>query len=93
MSKIFVGFVKVKEVTGGAETWEYTQISFKADDLEKMAKYQNSAGFINLKLNRSKKGGEYLEIDTWGLEQDVPEIAQTPPAMHKEPVADEQFHF
>lgn len=84
MSKVFVGFVKVKEVQGQNGAWEYTQISFKDDDLQKLAQYKNDAGYVNLKLNRSQKGSEYLEIDTYGLNQQPatpqPQAAQaTPP--------------
>ena len=77
--KIFVGWVKVKDVEANGKTWQYTQISFKAEDLEKMAQYKNDAGYINLKLNRSQKGQEYLEIDTFGVNMQQP-AAQQPAA-------------
>jgi len=63
--KIFVGGVKVREMNGKNGPWQTTRISFKLDDLNLMAQHVNSAGFVNLNLNRSKKGSEYLEIDTW----------------------------
>ena len=89
MSKIFVGFVKVKEVQGQNGAWEYTQISFKDEDLEKLAQYKNDAGYVNLKLNRSQKGNEYLEIDTYGLNNNpCPEPQQAPdkPAFEPPPM-------
>ncbi len=86
MSKIFVGWVKVKEVQGQNGAWEYTQISFKDEDLEKLAQYKNDAGYVNLKLNRSQKGSEYLEIDTYGLNNNpCPEPQQQQPAPQQAP--------
>ena len=93
MSKIFVGFVKVKEVQGKNGAWDYTQISFKDEDLAKLAQYKNDAGYVNLKLNRSQKGSEYLEIDTYGLNNNpVPQQTQqqAPPAPAFEPPAMDQ---
>jgi len=75
--KIFVGWVKVKDVEANGKSWQYTQISFKAEDLEKMAQYKNDAGYINLKLNRSQKGSEYLEIDTFGVNMQQPAAPQS----------------
>jgi hypothetical protein len=68
-NKEFVGFVKVKTANGQNGSWEYTQISFKQEDLDKMKSFMNDKGYVNLKLNRSQKGSEYLEIDTYGLNQ------------------------
>ena len=84
MSKEFVGFVKVKEVNGQNGAWQYTQISFKDEDLQKLAQFKNDAGYVNLKLNRSQKGSEYLEIDTYGLNNN-PVQQQAPPAPAFEP--------
>ena len=80
-NKEFVGWVAVKEVEANGSKWEYTQISFKLDDLEKMKNFTNEKGYINLKLNRSQKGKEYLEIDTFGLnQQQAPAAAPQPQA-------------
>ena len=84
--KEFVGWVAVKDVEHNGNSWQYTQISFKLDDLEKMKGFVNDKGYINLKLNRSQKGKEYLEIDTFGLNQQqaptqaapAPQPAQVP---------------
>jgi len=81
MSKEFVGNVKVKDMTGPTGAWQYTQISFKTEDLEKMKGFMNDKGYVNLKLNRSQKGSEYLEIDTYGLNNNpCPEPQQAQPA-------------
>ena len=87
MEKIFVGWVKVKDVEANGKSWQYTQISFKAEDLEKMAQYKNDAGYINLKLNRSQAGKEYLEIDVFGVNQQQPQAA--PPQAVAPPVMPE----
>lgn len=77
MNKIFVGNIKVREMTGKNGPWETTRISFKLDDLNLMGQHVNSAGFINLNLNRSKKGSEYLEIDQWQPNQEqAPKVQQ-----------------
>ncbi len=73
-NKEFVGWVAVKDVEGrnGNPNWQYTQISFKHDDFDKMKNFINDKGYVNLKLNRSQKGKEYLEIDTFGLNKTSP---------------------
>ena len=83
--KIFVGWVKVKDVEANGKSWQYTQISFKAEDLEKMAQYKNDAGYINLKLNRSQKGSEYLEIDTFGVNAQQPTQQPAAPQSYTAP--------
>ncbi len=103
-NKEFIGWVSVKDVEGrnGNADWQYTQVSFKIDDLEKMKNFVNDKGYINLKLNRSQKGKEYLEIDTFGLNKhkdsmppipDGPEqpqmAAPMPPAMPDFPDTDD----
>ncbi len=88
-NKIFVGFVKVKEVQGQNGAWKYTQISFKPEHLELMGNYMNEKGYVNLKLNRSQKGKEYLEIDTYGLNTNpVPQQPQQPAAFEPPPMPD-----
>jgi hypothetical protein len=78
-NKEFIGWVAVKEANHNGQTWQYTQISFKLEDLEKMKGFMNEKGYVNLKLNRSQKGKEYLEIDTYGLNQNpMPPIEQGP---------------
>ena len=63
--KIFVGRVTAEDMQGSNGPWIKTKISFNADDLAKLAAYQNEKGYVNLNFNRSKKGSEYMEIDTW----------------------------
>ena len=97
-NKEFIGWVSVKDVEHNGNSWQYTQISFKVDDLEKMKGFVNDKGYINLKLNRSQKGKEYLEIDTFGIQQqqqtqEAPTFeppADTPPAQpHNPPLAED----
>jgi len=65
MSKIFVGRVTVEEMTSANGPWTKTRISFNREDLDKLALHMNEKGYVNLNFNRSKKGNEYCEIDTW----------------------------
>jgi len=89
MNKEFVGFVKVKEMNGPNGAWQYTQISFKDEDLQKLAQFKNAAGYVNLKLNRSQKGSEYLEIDTYGLNNNPsPQQQPAAPAFEPPPMPD-----
>ena len=78
-NKEFIGWVSVKDVEHNGNSWQYTQISFKLEDLEKMKGFSNDKGYINLKLNRSQKGKEYLEIDTFGIQpQNAPQEQPAP---------------
>jgi len=63
--KIFVGRVTAEDMQGSNGPWIKTKISFNAEDLAKLAAHQNEKGYVNLNFNRSKKGSEYMEIDTW----------------------------
>jgi hypothetical protein len=82
--KIFVGRVTAEDMSGSNGPWVKTKISFNAEDLAKLAQYQNEKGYVNLNFNRSQKGSEYMEIDTWQPTQQaapVQQQAQTPPVM------------
>ena len=63
--KIFVGRIKAEEMNGSNGPWVKTSISFNQEDLDKLKSYMNQAGYVNLNLNRSKKGSEYMEINTY----------------------------
>ena len=76
MSKIFVGRVTSEEMTSANGPWTKTKISFNQDDLAKLQEHMNAKGYVNLNFNRSKKGSEYIEIDTW---QPTQQPAPTPP--------------
>ncbi len=78
MSKIFVGRVTSEEMTSANGPWTKTKISFNQDDLAKLQEHMNAKGYVNLNFNRSKKGSEYIEIDTW---QPTQQPAPTPPVM------------
>ena len=64
-NKIFVGRVKTEEKNGVNGPWTKTSISFNKDDLAKLQEHMNEAGYVNLDFNRSKKGNEYIEINTY----------------------------
>ena len=96
--KIFVGRVTAEDMQGSNGPWIKTKISFNADDLAKLAAYQNEKGYVNLNFNRSKKGSEYMEIDTWQPTQQpqaAPQFQQpvsqgVPPVM---PITDADIAF
>tara|TARA_R100000808_G_C2087885_1_gene109366 strand:- start:43 stop:432 length:390 start_codon:yes stop_codon:yes gene_type:complete len=64
-NKIFVGRVKTEEKTGVNGPWTKTSISFNQSDLDLLRSHMNQAGYVNLDFNRSKKGNEYIEINTY----------------------------
>ena len=63
--KIFVGYVKTEEKQGQHGPWTSTRLSFTRDHLKLLESHLNENGYVNLKFNRSQKGNEYMEIDTW----------------------------
>lgn len=73
--KIFVGRVTSEEMNSANGPWTKTKISFNQDDMAKLQCYMNAKGYVNLNFNRSKKGSEYIEIDTW---QPTQQPAPTP---------------
>ena len=79
--KIFVGRVTAEDMNGSNGPWVKTKISFNAEDLAKLAQYQNEKGYVNLNFNRSQKGSEYMEIDLW---QPTQQAAATP--QYQQPV-------
>ena len=85
-NKIFVGRVKTEEKNGINGPWTKTSISFNKDDLAKLQEHMNEAGYVNLDFNRSKKGNEYIEINTYKPQQSY----QAPPVQN---VAPSMPHF
>ncbi len=85
MDKIFVGRVTSEEMTSANGPWTKTKISFNVEDMTKLKDHMNEKGYVNLNFNRSKKGNEYIEIDTWQPtqqpEQAAPPQAVAPPEM------------
>jgi len=79
--KIFVGRVTAEEMNSTNGPWTKTKISFNQEDLDKLKQYQNEKGYVNLNFNRSKKGNEYIEIDTWQPTQQpaAPQSYTAPP--------------
>ena len=76
MDKIFVGRVTSEEMTSANGPWTKTKISFNVEDMTKLKDHMNEKGYVNLNFNRSKKGNEYIEIDTWQpTQQHQPEAA------------------
>ena len=65
MNKIFVGRVTTEEMTSASGPWTKTKISFNVEDMTKLKDHMNEKGYVNLNFNRSKKGNEYTELDTW----------------------------
>ena len=87
MDKIFVGRVTAEEMNSTNGPWTKTKISFNQEDLDKLKQYQNEKGFVNLNFNRSKKGNEYIEIDTWQPTQQpaAPQSYTAPPEIAPAP--------
>ena len=84
MDKIFVGRVTSEEMTSANGPWTKTKISFNVEDMTKLKDHMNEKGYVNLNFNRSKKGNEYIEIDTWQPTQQpeaAPPQAVAPPEM------------
>lgn len=65
--KIFIGKVEVKETQFG----EIIKIGFSPEDREKMKKYVNSMGWINISILGSKKGGKYAVVDVYNAPKPV----------------------
>ena len=85
-NKIFVGRVTAEEMNGSYGPWIKTKISFNVEDMTKLQEHMNDKGFVNLNFNRSKKGSEYIEIDTWQPTQQPQ--ATPPPVMQPMPSLD-----
>ena len=84
MDKIFVGRVTSEEMTSANGPWTKTKISFNVEDMTKLKDHMNEKGFVNLNFNRSIKGKDYIEIDTWQPTQQpeaAPPEAVAPPEM------------
>ena len=83
--KIFVGRVTSEEMTSANGPWTKTKISFNVEDMTKLKDHMNEKGFVNLNFNRSMKGNDYIEIDTWQPtpqpEQAAPPQGVAPPPM------------
>jgi hypothetical protein len=60
--KIFVGKVTEKQTKFG----NLIKIGLNEKDLQKLEDNLSQTGWVNLALKPSKKGGFYLEIDTYG---------------------------
>jgi len=78
--KIFVGRVTTEEMTSASGPWTKTKISFNVEDMTKLKDHMNENGYVNLNFNRSMKGKDYIEIDTWQPTQQ-PEQAAPPEAV------------
>jgi len=80
---LFVGKINVKEMTNvNGEKWIKRQISLNQDDLALLQGNLNQYGFVYIDYKKSKKGKEYLQIDTWGSERNkMPEkdLTDEPP--------------
>lgn len=64
-TKVFTGFAKDKKLPFGT----ITQLSWTREEYEKLGKYFNAAGYINVDLLRSKASGSpYMQINTYGIE-------------------------
>lgn len=65
----FVGNCKLKKVTGtnGRPDWEYHQLSFTLEDLDKMKSFLNKDGFVGVDIKTSQKGNLYMAIDTYEI--------------------------
>ena len=59
--KVFLGKVKSVETQYG----DILKISFGEEDLKKLAKHKNVAGWSNWEIKKSKAGTMYMELDTW----------------------------
>ena len=78
MEKIFVGRVTAEDMQGSNGPWVKTKISFNQKDLDLLVQHQNEKGYVNLNFNRSQKGSEYMEIDTWQPTQQPQQPQQQP---------------
>ena len=78
MNKIFVGRVTTEEMTSASGPWTKTKISFNVEDMTKLKDHMNEKGYVNLNFNRSQKGSEYMEIDTWQPTQQPQQPQQQP---------------
>jgi len=65
--KIFIGKVEVKETQFG----EIIKIGFSPEDREKMKKYVNSMGWINISILNKKQGGKYAVVDVYNAPKPV----------------------
>ncbi len=65
--KIFIGKVEVKETQFG----EIIKIGFSPEDREKMKKYANSMGWINISILNKKQGGKYAVVDVYNAPKPV----------------------
>lgn len=59
--KVFLGKVKSVETQFG----DILKISFGEEDLKKLYKHKNVAGWSNWEIKKSKSGTMYMELDTW----------------------------
>lgn len=60
-NKVYIGYTNVKQTKFG----EIISISLNEEHRKLLEQYVNDAGYVNIDILESRKGGKYSIINTW----------------------------
>jgi hypothetical protein len=69
--KVFANGMIVKD-RGNAPEWVIAKVSIKVEEFIQTLQQHADNGWVNLNIQRSRGGKDYVEIDTWKPNQDNP---------------------